>query len=163
VSDATLYFMCGKMAAGKSSLARELAHSTRALLWIQDEFLAALFPGEIISIADYVRCSARLRFAVGPRVQELLMRNVSIVLDFPANTRTQRTWFRELIERTGVRHEMHYIDVPDEVCKRQLRQRSEALPPGALWTSDAEFDAITAYFEEPGPDESFNVIRHVRT
>jgi predicted kinase len=162
VSDATLYLMCGKMAAGKSTLARELAHSTQALLWIQDEFLEALFPGEIVSVADYVRCSARLRDAVGPRVQELLARNLSIVLDFPANTRTQRAWFRELIERTGVRHEMHYIDVPHAVCKRQLRQRSETLPPGTPWTSDAEFDAITAYFEEPGPDERFTVIRHVR-
>jgi predicted kinase len=155
--------MCGKMAAGKSTLARELARSTQALLWIQDEFLEALFPGEIVSIADYVRCSARLRDAVGPRVQDLLSRNVSIVLDFPANTRIQRTWFRELIELTGVRHEMHYIDLPDEVCKRQLRQRSETLPPGAPWTSDAEFEAITAYFEEPGPDEGFSVIRHART
>ena len=135
MSDATLYLMCGKMAAGKSTLARELARSTQALLWIQDEFLEALFPGEIVSIADYVRCSARLRDAVGPRVQDLLSRNVSIVLDFPANTRIQRTWFRELIELTGVRHEMHYIDLPDEACKRQLRQRSETFFNVPDWTT----------------------------
>jgi len=35
----------------------------------------------------------------------------------------------------------------DDLCKRQLRQRSEALPAGFAWTTDAEFDAITG----PGP------------
>lgn len=163
MTDATLYFMCGKMAAGKSTLARQLAHATQALLWVQDDFLGALFPGEIISIADYVRCSARLREALGPRIHELLSRNISIVLDFPANTRNQRQWFRQLIDQAGVRHEMHYVDAPDEVCRRQLRLRSETRPPGTPWTSDGEFDAITAYFEEPAPDECFTVIRHART
>lgn len=131
MSDATLHFTCGKMVAGKSTLAQKLAHATPALMWAQEQFLEALFPGEIMSIADYVRCSSRLRDAIGPRVQELLLRDVSMVLDFPANTRNQRKWFRQLIERTGVRHELHYIEAPDEVCKRQLRQRSETLPTSA--------------------------------
>ena len=30
------------------------------------------------------------------------------------------------------------------------------------WTTDAEFDAITAYFEVPAAEERINVIRHVR-
>ena len=162
MTDTTLYFMCGKMAAGKSTLARQLAHEMQSLLWVQDDFLAALFPGEIASIADYVRCSGRLKDALGPRVADLLSRDVSMVLDFPANTRNQRKWFRQLIDDTGVRHEMHFLDAPNDVCKRQLRQRSATLPPGAPWTSDEEFDAITAYFEEPAADEGFTVIRHAR-
>ena len=43
----TLHFLCGKMAAGKSTLARELAHEHQAVLLEEDHFLAALFPGEI--------------------------------------------------------------------------------------------------------------------
>jgi hypothetical protein len=71
-------------------------------------------------------------------------------------------WFRVLLEGTGVEHELHFIDVPDDLCKRQLRQRSAALPAGSAWTTDAEFDALTAYFEPPAADEKFNVIRHER-
>jgi len=33
--------------------------------------------------------------------------------------------------------------------KCQSRQRSEALPAGSPWTTDAEVDALTAYFEPP--------------
>lgn len=58
--------------------------------------------------------------------------------------------------------ELHYIDASDELCKRQLKQRSKALPAGSAWTSDAEFDLVTAYFQPPADDEHFNVMRRER-
>jgi predicted kinase len=47
---AKLMFMCGKMAAGKSTLARDLAERRNAILLVQDELLERLFPGEITDI-----------------------------------------------------------------------------------------------------------------
>jgi hypothetical protein len=88
---------------------------------------------------------------------------VSVVLDFPGNTKKQRAWFRTLSEQADAAHELHFIDVPDDVCKRQLRDRSRNLPAGTPWTTDAEFDAITAYFEPPASGECFNVVRHDRS
>lgn len=159
---ARLYFMCGKMAAGKSTYARELARVQNAVLLVQDEFLDALYPGEIRNIQDFVKYSARVRDALSLHIRDLLARGVSVVLDFPGNTRAQRQWFRELFEGANVEHELHFIDAPDDLCKRQLRQRSEAWPTGSAWTTDAEFDAVTAYFQAPAEDERFNVIRHER-
>ena len=159
---ARLYFMCGKMAAGKSTYARGLARTKNAVLLVQDEFLDALYPGEIRSVQDFVRYSARVRDALSLHIRDLLSRGVSVVLDFPGNTRAQRRWFRELFESADVEHELHFIDAPDDLCQRQLRQRSEASPTGSAWTTDAEFDAITALFQEPAEDEKFNVIRHER-
>lgn len=85
-----------------------------------------------------------------------------MVLDFPGNTLIQRQWFREIFEGAKVGHELYYIDVPDDLCKRQLKQRSADLPVGSPWTTDVEFDAITAYFQAPTDDEKFNVIHHPR-
>lgn len=158
---AKLYFMCGKMAAGKSTLAKDLSRTENALLLVQDELLDALFPGEIRDIPDFVKYSRRVRGALAPHICEVLSRGTSIVLDFPENTRAQRQWFREIIERVAVEHELHFIDVADSVCKRQLKQRSAKLP-GSAWTTDAEFDAITDYFQALADDEHFNVIRHER-
>ncbi len=154
--------MCGKMAAGKSTHARELARTRNAVLLVQDELLDALYPGEISTIQDFVKCSARLRAAVSLHIRDLLASGVSVVLDFPGNTRAQRQWFRELFEGASVEHELHFIDVPDGLCKRQLRQRSQGVPAGSAWTTEAEFDAVTAYFQAPAADERFNVIRHER-
>lgn len=159
---ATLYFMCGKMAAGKSTLSQQLAREKNAVLLVQDSLLEALYPGEIQTIPDFVKFSARLRNAMSPHIWQLLAHGVSVVLDFPANTRIQRQWFRDLFEGAEVRHELHFIDVPDSLCKQQLKLRSANLPTGSAWTTDAEFDAITAYFQAPEVDEQFNVIIHAR-
>lgn len=160
---AKLYFMCGKMAAGKSTHAKELASAKHAIIFVQDEILDALYPREIEDLEDFVEYSGRVKEALAPHVVELLARGISVVLDFPGNTRAQRDWFRGLFERAGVDHELHYIDAPNDLCKRQLRTRSRLLPAGARWTSEAEFDAVTAHFRAPAEDEGFNVIRHART
>ena len=109
-TSAKLIFLCGKMAAGKSTLARDLAKRENAILLVQDEFLDALFPGEITDLPGFVKCSSRLRSALAPHVCALLSRGISVVLDFPGNTKAQRVWFRELIERANVEH--------DALCRR---------------------------------------------
>jgi predicted kinase len=150
------------MAAGKSTLARHLAEREDAVLLVQDELLDALFPGEIVDIPGFVKYSARVRTALAPHICSLLSRGISVVLDFPGNTRAQRAWFRHLFEQAGTRHELHFVDVPDAQCKRQLRERSRDLPPDTAWTTGAEFDAVTRYFEPPSEHEGFNVVRHER-
>lgn len=144
-------------------MARALAHQENAVLLVQDEFLDRLYPGEIVDIPGFVKYSARLRTALMPHIHALLLKDVSVVLDFPGNTKTQRNWFRDLFEGAKVGHELHFIDVPDEICKVQLKERSKGLPAGSAWTTEAEFDAITAYFQMPTAEEGFNVIRHRRT
>ena len=159
---ATLIFFCGKMAAGKSTLARRLAEERQALLLVQDEFLERLFPGDITDVTSYVRYSTRVWNVVLPLTCSVLMRGVSVVLDFPANTKKQRAWFRQIIDRAQVGHELHFIEASDATCKRRLRERSRTLPEGSPWTSEAEFDAVTAYFQPPDDNEGFNLIRHTR-
>ena len=158
MSITTLYFLCGKMAAGKSTRARELARAHQAVLLEEDHFLAALFPDDIRSIADYVKYSARVKEALSEHIVCLLRSGISVVLDFPANTPNQRRWFRHLIDCAQVAHELHYLDIADEVCKAQLRERSKSLPERSPFTSDAEFEAVTKYFQPPTAEEGFNVV-----
>ncbi len=93
----------------------------------------------------------------------LLQRGISVVMDFPGNTRSQRAWFRGIIERSGAEHELHFVDTPDDICRAQLKARSAHLPPGTPWTTDADFDLIASHFKAPADDEGFNVIVHQRT
>jgi predicted kinase len=75
---ATLIFLCGKMAAGKSTLAKTLAEREHAVLLVQDELLDHLFPEEITDIPGFVRYSSRLKNALGPHVCALLSMGVSV-------------------------------------------------------------------------------------
>jgi predicted kinase len=159
-----LVFMCGKMAAGKSTLARALAARESGVLLVQDDLLASLYPGEFVDFAAFLKYSSRLQSTLAPHIVALLGLGMVVVLDFPANTRRSRGWFRALFEQAEADHELHFIVASDDLCKRQLRQRSLAsnLAPGAKWTTDADFDEVTAYFEPPAADERFNVVRHER-
>jgi chloramphenicol 3-O-phosphotransferase len=73
-TSAKLIFLCGKMAAGKSTLARDLAKRANAALLVQDDFLDALFPGEITDLPGFLKCSSRLKSALAPHVCALLSR-----------------------------------------------------------------------------------------
>ena len=155
----TLYLLCGKIAAGKSTLARRLAARPATVLISEDHWNASLFADELKTLDDYRRCSQRLRNAMTPHLIALLKAGVSVVLDFPANTIPQRGWMRRLFEGASVPHELHFLDISDEVCKKRLRERNAA---GAhpFQSSEADFELFTSYFVPPTPEEGFNVIAH---
>lgn len=153
----TLHFFCGKMAAGKSTLAQTITEETNAILMSEDAWLSTLYPEDINDFNDYLNYSPRLKTIVLPHVQALLRQGVSVVLDFPANTPSQRTWFRKIFEPVDANHLLHFVDVSDERCKQQLRKRSQGKPKGAAFTTDAEFDAVTKYFRPPTAEENFNL------
>jgi len=156
----TLYLVCGKMAAGKSTLAGELADRRNALLLSEDRWLAALYPDSVRDVATYVQYSTRLKSVLEAHIVDLLRRGVSMVLDFPANTLRQREWMRGLITRTGAPHELHYLVVPDAVCKARLAKRAQEQPRRAATDTVEMFERITAHFQAPTPEEGFNLIRH---
>jgi predicted kinase len=163
-SKGKLLFMCGKMAAGKSTLSRSLAESERGVLLVQDDLLGSLYPGEFVDFSAFLKYSARLRATLKPHIVTLLSLGMTVVMDFPANTRRSRAWFREILECVDADHELHLIVASDDLCKRQLKQRSRDLnlAPGDKWTTESDFDEVTSYFEPPVTDEQFNVIRHER-
>ncbi|MNS16081.1 hypothetical protein D3C72_477280 [compost metagenome] len=160
-SPGTLHFLCGKIAAGKSTLAATLAAQPGTLLISEDHWLAALYPGEIQGIADYARCAARLRDAMGGHVAALVGAGLSVVLDFPANTRPARQWLLEVARQAGCPHQLHYLQASDALCKARLRARNAA-GTHAFSTSDEQYDAITAYFVEPDPQEGLTIVPHVQ-
>jgi predicted kinase len=158
---ATLYCICGKIASGKSTLARKLAAEHAATLICEDEWLVRL-EAEIASFDDFRKHARRLRAALGPHVVQLLRLGVSVVLDVPANTPTDRAWFRSLFEAANAAHELHYIEAPDDLCKSRLRVRNETKPEGLYWghVPEAKFDPITRYLVPPSEEEGFTVLRH---
>ncbi|ADU38408.1 AAA family ATPase [Variovorax paradoxus] len=152
-----LHMVCGKIGAGKSTLTRRLADAPATVLISEDAWLAALYPGEIVDLPDYVRTSTRLKQVMAEHVVALLAAGVSVVLDFPANTASSRAWARGIFEKAGVAHRLHFLDVPDEVCKARLRARN-ASGEHPFETTDAEFDLITRHFVAPSEAEGFHVV-----
>jgi len=155
----TLHLLCGKIAAGKSTLAKRLAEAPQTVLISEDHWTAHLFKDELKTVEDYGVYSARLRAAMGPHVAAVLKAGLSVVLDFPANTIESRHWMRAIADEAGCADVLHVLDAPDAVCKARLRARNVA-GEHPFQTSDADFDAFTRYFARPAPTEGFHIVEH---
>lgn len=159
VSKATLHMFCGKIAAGKSTLANSLAQAPSTVRLSEDHFLSELYQGDVRTLEDYVRCATRLRSALEQHVQDMLRSGVSVVLDFQANTPESRRWMRRLFEDAGADHRLHYLTTSDEICRRRLRIRN-ASGSHPYQVSDADFDLFSSRFVPPGEAEGFNIVLH---
>jgi predicted kinase len=158
-NEPTLHFLCGKIAAGKTTLSNELGEAGNTIVVREDHWLARLYPGDQNTLADYVRNATRLRGAMTGLLVDLLRTGISVVLDFPGNTPDQRAWMRTLFEEAGCAHLLHYLDVPNEVCKARLHQRNMS-GLHEFEVSDEDFDLFTSYFVPPSASEAFNVVVH---
>lgn len=155
----TLHLMCGKIASGKSTLAKSLAEEQRALVLSEDQWLSRLYPEQIKSVADYLRCARQIRGVLEPLVIDVLTAGVSVVLDFPANTVADRQWLRGLADTAKVPHCLHYLEVDDDTCRVRLHARN-ALAEHEFAASDAEFDLITRHFQVPEVGEGLEIVMH---
>jgi predicted kinase len=158
---ATLHFICGKAASGKTTMARELTALHGAVLFCEDEWLT-LLEAKIESLADFTRQAKRLRAAVAPLAVRLLQLGVPVVFDFAGNTPKDRAWVRSIFESAGADHALHCITASDELCKARLRLRNQTKPEGLYYgfVSEDRFTEVTRYFIPPSDEENFHLIRY---
>jgi predicted kinase len=155
----TLYLVCGKAASGKSTLTARLGQAAGTVVIAEDDWLTALYGDEMSTISDYVRGSGKLRAVMGPHVVSLLKAGLSVVLDFPANTIATRSWMRGIAEEADAAHQLHYLDVPDAICKARLRARN-ASGAHPFSITDDQFDQLARHFVVPSEDEGFDIVPH---
>ena len=154
-----LHLLTGKIAAGKSTLAKRLAGETGGLVIAEDGWLATLYPGEIADLADYRRSSERLRAAITPLIVAMVGRGQTVILDFPANTVASRAWMKGLADAAGVTATLHFLDPPDDECRARMHARN-ASGEHPYHVDDATFDQFTAHFVAPTAGEGFAIIRY---
>lgn len=129
------------------------------VLVAEDDWLNALFTDEMASASDYVRCAAKLRRIMGPHVSSLLNAGISVVLDFPANTVENRAWMRAILATTGASHQLHVLEVSDELCLARLRARN-AHGDHPFAVTEAQFRQFSRHYVAPSPAEGFNIVMH---
>src|SRR5438552_10817496 len=146
----TLHFLSGKAGSGKTTLARHIAQTERAVLICEDEWLSRL-AAPIENLQQYVAATARLRSVIAPLTIDLLQLGTSVVFDFAGNTVRDRAWVRSLFQSAKVDHRLHYVRVGDATCKARVRQRNEMKPEGIFFgiVTEAQFDEVKRFFAPP--------------
>jgi predicted kinase len=156
----TLHFFCGKAGAGKTTIAANLAKTQKAILISEDVCMVRLFGDQLKTFDDYIRLSKRLKDVVGPIAIDLLIAGQSVVLDFQANTKHGRDWFRSVFEQAAAEHILHFVNTPDETCLARISMRNIERPEGSHHLTEEDFAHISSYFQAPEAVEGFNIMVH---
>ncbi len=152
-----LTFFCGKMGAGKSTKSRKISQKTNAVLLSEDEWLESLYPNKIASLENYIKYSNQLKSPIKKLVQSILVTGTDVVMDFPANTISQRKWFRNIFSEVEAPHNLVYIDLPNKICLEQIENRYIEQPERAATDTAEMFEQVTKHFVEPASEEGFNI------
>jgi len=161
VNKGELIFFCGKMGAGKSTKSIEIAQDRNAVLLSEDEWLESLYPNRVRSLDDYVKYSNLIKPQIKKLVQSILVAGTDVVMDFPANTKSQREWFRGIFSEIDAPHNMVYIELPNDVCLEQIGKRRIEQPERAATDTVEVFEAVTKHFVVPVPEEGFTTTKIV--
>jgi adenylate kinase family enzyme len=155
----TLTFFCGKMGAGKSTKSKVISADKNAVLISEDDWLSSHYSGQICSFDDYLIFSARIKPFIKLHVQSILNTGTNVVMDFPANTVSQRAWFKLLCLEVACEHELIYLDLSDDQCLSQIGKRRIEQPERAQFDTEAVFIRVTKLFEIPSDSEGLNILR----
>jgi predicted kinase len=143
-----LILICGLPGSGKTTRAKELAASMRAVRLCPDEWKHDLG-------IDYYDEPARVRLEtrLWSLAQELLELGQSVIMENGFWAREERDQLRQAARALGVPVELHYLNLPFDELWRRVEMRNELAPPGAAPIARADLQRWAQQFEAPDADE----------
>ena len=148
-----LFLMVGLPAAGKTTQAKELAATHRALRLTPDHWMIPLFGS---SIGDFQRPGGERWVLEGRLISvalQALKLGTSVVLDYGLWGRDERSALRWLARSAGAACEVVYLPVDKDVQLARIAHRQETTPHQTFPMSASDVDAWREQFQVPDAAE----------
>ena len=145
------------MGAGKSTTAKKLEINKNAILLSEDDWLSQLYPNEITTFDDYLKYSKLIKPLLKEHIQRILKVGSNVVLDFPGNTKAQRSWLLSIATEIKANHELIFLNIDDEKCLERIKKRSIEEPSRKNFDTKETFEYVSSFFEEPLLSEGLNI------
>jgi len=146
---AKIVALCGKICAGKSTLARQLRDELNAVILNSDELTLAI-PFEHDVLYPIIKV-----YLMDKAVQ-IVRAGANVVLDFGFWTRADRDAAKAFFAKTNTPLEWRYVSVTEEEWRRNIASRNEQVRRGessAYFVDDGLAQKCLDLFEEPAPGE----------
>jgi predicted kinase len=140
-----LVLLCGLPAAGKTTIARDLADAYGAVRLDNDEWKLALgidpFDGDV---------GVRLEKQLLVLTQRLLTLGASVILEWGTWTRVERDELRDMARSFGAAVELRFLDVPYEELVRRVVERTAN---GGIPITADNMETYRGIFQPPTEEE----------
>ncbi|MGF1723350.1 AAA family ATPase [Photobacterium nomapromontoriensis] len=151
-----IYFVCGFIGSGKTTYSKALADEHGAFRFSIDEWMIPLY-GEHMDREVFDSRLATLQGLFKESALQLFSLDVPVIFDFGFWSKADRDAVTEWASNVGVDSEVHYLDVPFDICKQRAFVRNSDLSGKSYEMTQEMLELFWSWFEVPAPNE--NVVR----
>ena len=152
---ATVHLLCGLPGSGKTTFARELEETHRAVRYTYDEWMVQLYgraPEQFETLFNRV---SKLIWRIATRNLAL---GTDVILDKGFWYKRDRENTRHAAAAIGAETKLYFFDASIEVLRKRVLTRSKS-DQDSLWINDQAFTEFINRFEPPSDDEDFVLIQ----
>ncbi len=148
----TLFLICGLPGAGKTTFAKQLELSHRALRFCPDEWINSILADVTDTVEmDRLRTPVEsIQWEVGKRALTL---GVDVILENGFWSREERDSYRAQAEALGAHVKLIYLEVERNELWARLSKRNQSLPQGSFPVREDQLDLWLGWFQPPTTDE----------
>ncbi|MBL8061666.1 MAG: ATP-binding protein [Anaerolineales bacterium] len=148
----TLFLICGLPGSGKTTLAKKLEVSERALRLCPDEWIAILL-ADPNDIPELDRLRSPIEAIQWETAKRALTLQVSVILEWGFWSRRERDYYRTEAEALGANLRLYYLDIEVEELWNRLEKRNSELLSGAFMVTKENLEKWSKFFELPVDEE----------
>lgn len=155
---AKVIILCGRIASGKSYYANKLKEQRNAVILSVDDLMLRLSDSCLGQQHDDTARRCELYFY--DLTEQMISNGIEVVIDYGYWSRKDREEAKEHFRKRGIKAELHYIQISEELRLRQLEIRNERLiaerknDTGRVYIIDEPLrQRLDAKFEEPSQEE----------
>lgn len=152
-----VHLMCGLPGSGKTTLARQLAVTHRAIRFTLDEWMLTLYD-YTIDMPEYGQYVTRCQEVIWQTGLQILTAGRDIILDWSLWSKARRRTWSQRIAAAGFAYYLYYLNIPIAVLEARLAQRNAQRPEGTHRIDVAALRRFVPLFEVPTADEGLPII-----
>jgi len=153
---ATVYFLCGMAASGKTTFAKKLAAEKAAVRFTLDERMIAKYDYSIYDEA-YGDLAGKEKLLIWEEAKTVLAFGVDVVLDWSLWSKQARQEWSQKALAAGYDYKLYYLKVPLEALRQRLVSRNDSAQLFTHFIPVEELERFSGIFEPPTSTENLKL------